>query len=627
MTENDKIKLTSNITIISGIFVLLVSVLLLLNYVQINQNDVLESKVIESLVEKLQEDPNNDALRNEIRKYDLMVRKAYFNSRWQVKTGSYLLLFAGIIFIISIRVRQSITSKIDLPDEHKPDENFSRILSQRWILIATGGIMLSALAAGFLTQDTFNMYGTTQPESQMVSAVLTNNDEDNIEVIDIAVGKSNDNSDDQDGQEATEEESTPGNQIKGEETAETTNDGTSKNENSVEEQAGKMIFPAEAEIENNFNSFRGAWGHGISQHNNIPTDWDGTTGQNIAWKVKIPKKGYNSPVLWDEKLFMAGGDNAGLKVLCFNRITGNLIWEKDVINIEGSPSTPPETTDDTGLSAPSATTDGNHVIAIFGTGDIIAYDMQGNRKWARNLGVPDNHYGHSSSLIMLKEKVFVQFDSNKGGKLFALNSMTGETVWEIERDTQISWASPILAKVDGSYQVVLSSAPMVAGYDVETGKQLWSNRCMMGEVGPSPAFGSGLIIATNEYASLVAIDPSTGETVWEDNEYMPEVASPVVSEGLLFIATTYGVFVCYDVKNGTKYWEQEFNEGFYSSPIVADGNVYASTMNGTTHIMEVSKEPNIISEPKLGERIVTTPAFADGRIYFRGEENLYCIGK
>jgi outer membrane protein assembly factor BamB len=228
---------------------------------------------------------------------------------------------------------------------------------------------------------------------------------------------------------------------------------------------------------------------------------------------------------------------------------------------------------------------------------------------------------------MLKEKVFVQFDTNKGGKLIALNNITGKTIWEIERDTQISWASPILAKVNGEYQVVLSSAPLVAGYDAETGKELWSNRCMMGEVGPSPAFGEGLVFATNEYASLVAIDPTTGETVWEDNEYMPEVASPVVSEGLLFIATTYGVFVCYDAKEGTKYWEQELNEGIYSSPIVADGKVYVSTMGGTTHIMEVSKEPTIINQPKLGEQIVTTPAFADGNIYFRGEENLVCIGK
>lgn len=626
MTDNDKIKLTSNIATVTGIFTLLVSVLLILNYVQINRNDVLESKVIESLVEKLKDDPNNEALRNEIREYDLMARKAYFNSRWQVKTGSYLLLLAGIVLLASLRIHHSLTSRIEKPDEKSSDENVNRLLSQRWILFAAGGVMLSALAAGFLTQNTFNMYGTDQPNSQTVAGAMSP-DEENIEVIDISVGNANQNTEEPSEQEIVGVETSTEDQVLYELPEEGSNEEIAQTENTVQASSEKKAFPAESEIEKNFNSFRGAWGHGTSKHKNIPVDWDGASGKNIAWKIKIPKKGYNSPVLWGEKLFIAGGNESGLKVFCYNRNTGNLIWARDVSNIKGSPTTPPETTDDTGLSAPSVTTDGIHVIAIFGTGDIIAFDMQGNRQWARNIGVPDNHYGHSSSLIMLKEKVFVQFDTNKGGRLIALNSRTGENIWEVKRDTQISWASPILAKVNGKHQVVLSSAPLVAGYDAETGKELWSNRCMMGEVGPSPAFGEGLVFATNEYASLVAIDPTTGETVWEDNEYMPEVASPVASNGLLFIATTYGVFACYDAKDGTKYWEQEFNEGFYSSPIVANGKVYVSTMNGTTHIMEVSKEPKIISQPKLGERIVTTPAFADGKIYFRGEENLVCIGK
>ena len=184
-----------------------------------------------------------------------------------------------------------------------------------------------------------------------------------------------------------------------------------------------------------------------------------------------------------------------------------------------------------------------------------------------------------------------------------------------------------MAEVNGKYQVVLSSAPIVAGYDAETGKELWTNECMMGEVGPSPAFGEGLVFATNEYARLIAINPANGQTVWEDDEYMPEVSSPVVSDGLLFIATTYGVFVCYDAKTGEKYWEQEFNESFYSSPVVADGKVFISDMTGATHIMEVSKEAKVLGQPKLGEKIVATPAFAEGKIYVKGVNNLFCIGK
>ena len=210
----------------------------------------------------------------------------------------------------------------------------------------------------------------------------------------------------------------------------------------------------------------------------------------------------------------------------------------------------------------------------------------------------------------------------------ALNSQTGETIWDTKRNVKISWSSPILAEIGGKFQLILAADPLVAGYDIETGKELWSLECMMGEMGASPAFSDGLVFAANEYARLVAIKPGpSASIVWEHDEYLPEVPSPVASDGLLFVATTYGVLVCYDAKTGTKYWEKEFSYGFFSSPVIADGKLYVSDLHGITHILKVSKTAELIGEPQLGERITATPAFSDGRIYIRGELNLYCIGQ
>lgn len=253
--------------------------------------------------------------------------------------------------------------------------------------------------------------------------------------------------------------------------------------------------------------------------------------------------------------------------------------------------------------------------------------MNGKRVWAKNLGVPDNHYGHSSSLLAWKDKIIVQFDSNKSGRLLTLNIQTGDIIWDTKRSSHISWASPILIEVDGKMQIVTSTEPSVAGFDLESGTELWKVDCMMGEVGPSPAFGNGLVYAGNEYATLAAINPSTGEVAWEDNYYLPEVASPVVDDGLLFIATTYGVFACFDAHTGNKYWEAEYDEGFYSSPVIAEGKIYATDMNGIVHIVKVDRELQKIADIALGEKVTTTPAFGMGRIYIRGDENLICIGK
>jgi outer membrane protein assembly factor BamB len=175
---------------------------------------------------------------------------------------------------------------------------------------------------------------------------------------------------------------------------------------------------------------------------------------------------------------------------------------------------------------------------------------------------------------------------------------------------------------------VLASSPEVAAYDIETGKELWKVNCMSGEVGPSPGYYNGIVYAANEYAKLIAIKPGTTPvTVWENNEYLPEVASPVAIDGLLFIATSYGVVACFDAATGDLLWEYEANQGFYASPVVADGKVYFLDMDGIMHIFSIDKTMKLIGTPELNEQSVSTPAFAQSKILIRGYDHLYCIGK
>ena len=595
-----------NTIIITAIFSLVVSLIMLFNYLQLANNDPIESTALKALVERLSDDPNNTQLQSEIRAFDLMARKAYFTSQWQIKTGGWLLLFGAIVLVVSLRYYFTIIAKIDAPDPNAVSQQTSRILSSKWLL-GTGGLLIAmALIASLLSIDQLKNY-------EMAPAIVDQSNNE-IEVIDLTENKAiNELNTANELNTVTEEESNETEAV-----SEIQPDNTT---------VTSIKYPSLTDLKKQYNSFRGPLGQGVSTAKNCPVSWDVKAGTNVLWKVKIPLKGFSSPVIWGNKLFVTGANNQERWVYCYNANNGELLWQQQANNITGSPATPPKTTDDTGLAAPSVTTDGNFVIAIFGTGDLIAFNMDGNRLWAKNLGVPDNHYGHSSSLLSWKEKVIIQYDTNKGGRLIALNIQTGEPIWDTPRTSHISWASPILAEVNGKIQVITSTEPTVSGYDIETGKELWKVDCMMGEVGPSPAFGNGLVIVTNEYATLAAIDPLKGTVVWEQNEYLPEVASPVVADGLLIIATTYGVLACYDVHTGNKYWEAEFDEGFYSSPVVADGKIYAADMKGVVHIMKLDRESGKIADLPLGEKITTTPAFTDGRMYIRGSEHLYCIGK
>lgn len=610
MEPENKSKFSLNIALVSGIFCVVVALLLLLNFMQMSGNKPLESKALSSLVKRLSQEPNSDELKQEIRNFDLLARKAYFNSQWQVKTGGYLLLFGAIVFALALRVFIGLKSKIEVPGIKDENDLTSRVMTQRWVMITGSVLVILGLVASFASVDHLQKYDV----NESLAEAKTADNQDKVEVIKV-------------GEIPQVTRTASADSAKNPVVANPAIADTSSVKAAPVAEAAKITFPTSNVVKANASSFRGPFGNGVFFHKNTPVEWDAASGKNVIWKTAVPKKGFNSPVIWGNKLFLSGADKQSREVYCIDRNSGKVLWKQSADNVQGSPASAPKVTEDTGFAASSLTTDGNKVYAIFATGDIICFDMDGNRVWARNLGLPDNHYGHSSSLVMWKDKVYVQYDTNKSRKLMALNASTGETLWETVRKGKISWASPILAEINGKFQVVLSTEPMVAGYDAESGKELWSVDCMMGEVGPSPAFGSGLVFAANEYAKLVAIDPVKNAKIWESDEYMPEVASPVTANGLLFIATSYGVLACYDAKSGEKYWAKEDGPGYYSSPVICDNKLYTFDTAGKMRVFEVAKAEKILGEGNAAEKVTTTPAFADGKMYLRTSNFIYCIGK
>jgi outer membrane protein assembly factor BamB len=635
MDKQDRIKVAYRAALVSGVFGGVVALLLILNFWHMKQNEPLESKTIEALVSRLSQEPNNEELKEEIRNFDLLARKAYFTSRWQVRTGAWLLFAAGIVMAAALKVYTSLRARIEPPGQVTEGLLRSRANSQYWLLLGGGAILGLALVAALLTSDYLGEYKAaaatgTSSEAGISEAGLpstgTPSPGEGVELIEVFP------------QEGTAESdlSQPG--ISPSAPGQTAPSQTAPSQPGPAQPASSQAGPAgqaaaaaggfnREDFRKNHATFRGYMGQGISLHKDIPVEWNGPSGKNIRWKVALTRSGFNSPVIWGDRLFISAGDNVARVVACYNRNTGQLLWERTVQDIPGSPATPPRVTDDTGLAAPTMAVDGKRVYAIFATGDVIAFDLEGNRVWARNLGVPANHYGHSSSLQVWGKYLVVQYDTNAKGRMLALNTASGETLWDVDRPVHISWASPALIEAGGKIQVVTTADPYVSGHDLETGAEVWKVEAMMGEVAPSIAYDNGLVFATNEYARLVALEPGKGAGfLWEDDEYLAEVSSPVAYQGLLYVATSYGVLVCYDARTGEKQWEKEFSEGFWSSPMIAEGKLYIFDVGGTAHILKADRTGTLLAEPGLGEAVFALPVFADGALYIRGIRNLYCIG-
>lgn len=582
--------------IVSVFFIFIVSLMLIINFIQIKKFAPIDKMGIEPLLKELAANPRNELIKQQIRTLDLLSRKAFFTNQWQLRTGGYLLLGSFILLLISLKVYLNYKPKNITVGQTDLKINFWELKSneRRWLISGVLTIVISAtilyfLSKGFyddLNYDKFSAFADTinDNESKISNAVADNSKNAN------------------------------------------TNPPETKNQKVSSEDI--KDFPDDNSIKANYPGFRGPFGLGVSYCKNIPTDWDGTKGKNILWKTAIDLPGFNSPVLWGNNLFIAGADNQKKTVYCINAKTGEIIWAKVVADIPNSPTTAMKVTDDTGLSAPTLTTDGKRVFALFASGDLICFDFKGERLWAKNIGVPENHYGHSSSLIFYQNLLIIQYDHSKSRNLMALSVHTGEIKWNTTRSGRISWASPILITDKGAAQIVVSNDPYVAGYETSSGKELWKVEALSGEIGSSPAYANGIVFAANAYAKLAAIQiGGTPKVLWENNDYLPDASSPVAWKDYLFIATAEGDVACYNAKDGVVLWNHNFDNGFYASPIVVDEKIYIMDRTGVMHILKADKKYALISESKIGEKTDCTPAFSNGHIFIRTKKNLYCVGK
>jgi outer membrane protein assembly factor BamB len=381
----------------------------------------------------------------------------------------------------------------------------------------------------------------------------------------------------------------------------------------------------EAETESYWSSFRGPGGLSLAPVETSTVNWDGQTGEGINWKVKVPKPGKSSPVVWENRIFLTGADMEGEEVYCFDAASGELLWQYKTVDIPGSPLKPPEVSVDTGYAAPTMVTDGQMVYALFASGNLVCLDMDGNMVWAKNIGVPVNHYGHSSSPMLFHDLIILQYDQSENSRVFALKKESGEMAWQTARDVMTCWSSPILINTSSGSALVLNGNPFVVSYNPLTGEELWRVDCLFGEIGASPSSSDGNVFAASEYAPAVCIDALTGEIRWEVYGYLPAVSSPLASDGFLIIATSYGIAACYSTQDFNLYWEHEFEEGFYASPVLAGDNVYLLDRSGIMHIVKLAPEYSLVNECMLGEASDCTPAFLKEYIIIRGSEHLFCI--
>jgi outer membrane protein assembly factor BamB len=376
--------------------------------------------------------------------------------------------------------------------------------------------------------------------------------------------------------------------------------------------------------------FRGPSGNGISGETTLPTTL--SVDRDLAWKADLPGRGLSSPIVVGDRVFVtcsSGPKQQRLHVICFSANHGSRLWERQFW-ATGRTMCQSKTC----VAAPSPASDGKRVVAIFSSNDAVCLDLEGNLIWYRGLGrdYPNasNSLGMSSSLLIVDGIVVAQVESQSDGFTVGLDLDTGINRWKIRRPHKPNWTSPILINSADRRLVVLLSTSGVAAVEPVTGNVVWEYADADSDVPSSVASGGVLFVPSRR--GLTALQPGISQEkpkqLWQSSRLRPGTSSPIVVGEKVFALNDAGILTCGAVASGERLWQLRLKGPFSATPVAVGHFLYCVSEKGVAQVVDTSKpEGEVVSELELGETILSTPAISGGSIFFRSDARLWKVGK
>lgn len=401
-----------------------------------------------------------------------------------------------------------------------------------------------------------------------------------------------------------------------------------------------LSLPATA-AEKYWDQFRGPNGDGKSTATGVPTEFG--PDKNVTWKTKIHGKGWSSPVVWGNQIWLqtANLDGKNLYAMCVDAKSGKIVHNIRVFNVAEPKFCHP--TNSYASCTPSI--EEGRVYVHFGAYGTACLDTKtGKTLWERRDFVSDDFRGPASSPIVHDGKLFVNFDGVDFQFVVALDKNTGKTVWRKKRsidyqtsngDRKKAYGTPTIVKTEGGEQLVSPAAMETIAYDLKDGKEIWRVRHGGMNVGARPLFAHGMVYisAGSRDKSLVAVKP-TGKgdvtathIVWGMGRSVPKRASQIIVGDLFFMMADNGSASCLDAKTGKVYWTKRIQGAYWASPVYADGKIYCFSKEGTVPVIKADKTFQLLATNKFPDGFNASPAFVDNAMIIRTFTHLYRIEK
>ena len=425
--------------------------------------------------------------------------------------------------------------------------------------------------------------------------------------------------------------------------------------------------PAATPLASSWPQFRGLGSQGVSQEVGLPAEWN--SHKNIRWKIPIEGRGHSSPIVWGNTVFLTSSvqgpvipgavavkhktvqgedflhpDSVGaeyshaLQVIAIGVNTGKLLWTRTAYEGRVFDNRHRKNT----YASPTPITDGTHVFAYFGAEGVYCYDFKGELRWKASLGpIETMGMGVGSSPVLFSSLLILQCDQDNGYDSFlvALDKLTGRQVWKVRRDSYESWSTPLIVRSSGRTDLVVNSREWIIGYDPQTGTERWRCKGAGNNPVPTPLVGYGMVFASAGAGEKLVIGvrlggtgdlTNTSDLVWKYNKGTAHVASPILYGEFLYLMTDTGILTCLHPKSG----KVVYHGGrvpkpatFVASPVAFEGKILLTSEDGDTFVVRAGPTHEILQINSLGEPVFASIAISGGKLFIRGETNLYCIGR
>lgn len=418
----------------------------------------------------------------------------------------------------------------------------------------------------------------------------------------------------------------------------------------------------------NWPGFRGPGARGVGDDGQgLPDKW--STTENVAWKLDVPGRGWSSPVVWGESVFITtvvntgeseepkkglyfGGDRLKpptsvhqWKVICIDLSTGEIRWERLIH--EGIPQSSMHIK--SSYASETAVTDGQRVYFSFGNLGIFCFDFAGNELWRRDIKPlkTRNGWGTAASPALHEGRLYFCYDNEQASYIQALDAVTGSEIWRKDREEKSNWSTPYIWQHDGQAEIVTAGSGQVRSYDL-AGNILWTLKGMSSITISTPYQFNELLIISSGYVMdprrpVYAVKPGAsgdislaeGQTsnrfiAWSQPKAAPYNPSTLAYQDRLYVLYDRGTLGCFNALDGSEIYGMKRLQGgtaFTTSPWAYDGKVFCLSEDGTTTVVKSGDEFQILHTNSLADDDMgmASPAIVGDRLILRTAARVYCI--